>query len=463
MERSDHTPDSRSQYIELYRANRSHINAHSTPALNALRERALRALESEPLPRRGQEGYERSDINAMFAPDFGLNIMRIPMAADARASFRCDVPNMSTLLGVVTNDMFTPADTLARNLPEGVTFTTISHAAGHNPELISRYYASVAPLQNPAVALNTLLAQDGVLIHVSKGVKVDRPLQLLNIFSALAPLMAVRRVLIIMDEDAEAQVLVCDHTQDSQNHYLASEVTEICLAPRAKLSYCSIEETSPLTSRVALTAVSQQQGSHFTYNTSSLRAGTTRNSLIVNTESHSCHTEIAGMAIASQHMAVDNSVSLSHLSHHCSSRQLFKYVVADHASCAFQGKIFVGENAPFTDASQTCRSVLSGPHARMHSKPQLEIYNDEVRCSHGATTGQLDAEALFYMRTRGIPEPEARTMLMQAFVADVIDTVKMDGLRDRLRHLVELRFSGSHTGSCAACATSCNQPKEPAQ
>ena len=448
--------DSIKQYIDLYRDNRKAVDLGSAPAMNRLRDKAAEVLANTSLPRKGDEGYARTDVNNMFAPDFGVNLNRLSLPADPAASWRCDVPNMSTLLGIVSGDAFIPSTDLANRLPEGVTFGSLRAAALDNPQLIEKYYGSVAPVSDPAVALNTMLAQDGVFIHIARGVKLAKPLQLINIFSAPAPMLSPRRVLVVMEEGAEAQVLVCDHTQNQSVSYLSSEVIEIILNERSRLDYYNIEESSAATSRHSQMFVRQLEGSALTVNSSTLTCGRTRNSFAISTEGYGCETHLAGMAIASAEMCIDNSVNLMHLAPHCTSSQLFKYVADDRASCAFQGRILVDGQAPFTDARQTCRSVLASPDARMHSEPQLEIYNDEVKCSHGATTGQLDQEALFYMRTRGIPESEARTMLMQAFMADVIDTVRMEGLRDRLRHLVEKRFSGAAT-SCADCHSACKE------
>lgn len=141
-----------------------------------------------------------------------------------------------------------------------------------------------------------------------------------------------------------------------------------------------------------------------------------------------------------------------HNAPHCHSDQLFKYVADGDARCSFEGLIRVQEGAHHTEAYQSNRNILSGADARMHTRPHLEIYCDDVKCSHGAATGQLDSEALFYMRTRGIPEAEARTMLMQAFMADVIETIALVPLRDRIRHLSEMRLGGTAAGDCTECA-----------
>ncbi len=444
--------NSLSQYLELYRLNAAAIDAGSAPALNRLRTQALEALAGARLPERGEENYERTSLNDMFAADYGVNINRVAIPADVAASFRCDVPNMSTALGVVVNDQFHPARTLQAGLPDGVTFCSLRQAAIDTPALVEKYYGSLAPLTDPAVALNTLLAQDGVLIHVDRGVKVEKPLQLVNIFSAPTSLMSLRRVLIVVEEGASVRLLVCDHTQDNEREYLSSEVTEVILAPGARLDYYNIEESSQRTVRHGSFFVRQQRDAILNAGTITLTCGTTRNDFNIDLTGEGAEARLSGMVIGSGSQHVDNCVELRHLAPRCTSNQLFKYVLDGRSEGAFGGRILVTPDARFTDAAQTDRNLLASADARMHAKPQLEIYNDDVKCSHGATTGQLDSEALFYMRTRGIPEAEARNMLMQAFMADVIDAVEMEELRDRLRHLVERRFNGADM-ACHGCST----------
>lgn len=444
------------QYLELYRTNREAIDAGSAEPINRLRPAAFEALCGMRLPRRGEENYERTSVEDMFAADYGVNINRMDFPADIARSFRCDVPNMSTLLGVVVNDTFHPTRTLLDRLPAGVTFTSLRSAARENPALVERYYGTVADGSDPAVALNTMLLQDGVLIRVERGVRIEKPLQLVNIFQAPTELMALRRVLVVMEPDSEAQILVCDHTQDPDRRYLASEVVEVVLHAGAHLDYYHIEESSALTTRHSQFFVRQADGSHLATGSVTLTCGSTRNSFSVDLDGEGAESQICGMAIGSGTQHIDNFVNVRHLNRRGRSNQLFKYVLDDEADGAFAGRILVAPGAAYTDAYQTNRNLLAAKSARMHTKPQLEIYNDDVKCSHGATTGQLDAEALFYMRTRGIPEDEARTMLMQAFMSDVIDVVRMEGLRDRLRHLVQKRFEGPGA-VCGECAASCRE------
>ncbi len=446
------------QYIDLYDANRDTIEAHSAPLLNSRRRQARLDIQGMELPRRGDEGYEKTSIDDMLAPDFGVNIARVDIPVDPAKTFRCDIPGVSTLLALVVNDAFRATDTLAKNLPQGVTVTSLARAAHDNPGLVGRHYGSAADNANPAVALNTLMAQDGVFIHIAAGTRLQRPLQLVNIFSSPAPLAAFRRVLIVADAEASAQIVVCDHTQDTATAYLSQQVVEIITGPGASIEICDIEESSPLTSRHSLTYARQAQGSTLRLGSMTLLAGNTRNDFNISLDSPGARSLLTGMVIADGSAHVDNSSSVYHRAERCASDQLFKYVLDGSATGAFEGGITVTPQGRFTEAYQSNRNVLASTDARMHSKPQLLIYNDDVKCSHGATTGQLDQAALFYMRTRGIPLDQARTMLMQAFMADVIDNVTIAGLNDRLRHLVEKRLSGQPS-LCGDCHSDCPSPQ----
>lgn len=447
------------QYIDLYTQNKDAICSRSSQLLNKLRDKALASLDGRQLPRKGEEGFEKTSIDQMFAPDYGVNINRMNIPVNVAASFRCDVPNMSTWMSFIVNDEFHASSTARNNMPQGVIVDSLANVAANQPHIIEPYFGKIAPLDNASVALNTMLVQDGIVVYVPRGVKLEKPLQLVNILSSPIDLMAVRRMLIIVEDNAQAQLLVCDHTQDNEHRYLASQVVEIFLGENARFDLYDIEESSALTSRYSQLYARQQAGSNLLVNGMSLIAGNTRNDYDIEVVGDNCDTTLAGMAIGSGKQHVDNSSNIKHRSSHCRSNQLFKYVLDDESTGAFEGSILVAPGATYTEAYQNNRNLLASTSSRMHTKPQLIIYNDEVKCSHGATTGQLDQQALFYMRARGISEKEARLMLMQAFMADVIDTVRMEGLRDRLRHLVEKRFYGQQM-LCADCSVSCHDNKQ---
>ena len=440
------------QYIELYRSQHQTLDAASPEAIRRLRPAALSALEATGrLPRKGDEGYERTSLEDVFAPDLGVNLQRMCFEADLADTFRCDVPKVSTMLGLIINDIYRPTASLLNQLPQGVTLCSFSEAAEKCPQVLQQYLGSLADMDSDAAtALNTLLLQDGILLHVAKGVKLEKPLQIVAIFNAPLPMLALRRILIVMEADSEARVLLCDHSRDTGFQYVNSQVVEAVLAEGAALDVYEIEEANGLTSRVSRFYGKQQSRSRLTVNGTTLSGGVTRNDYIIDVDGDRCETRLAGMVTAIGKQKTDNSPLLRHHGQHCHSEQLFKYVLSDDATGAFEGLIVVDEGAVKTEAYQSNRNLLAATGARMHTRPQLLIYCDDVKCSHGATTGQLDERAMFYMRSRGIPMAEARMMLMQAFMADVIDTISLEGLRERLRHLVERRLYGSDA-ICGDC------------
>ena len=441
------------QYTDIFLAHGAAIDAHSAPVLNALRPAALRALENARMPRKGDEDYEATDLNELFAPDYGVNINRVNLTADPSEAFRCDVPNMSTSPYYFFNDIYHhEADSLASR-SDGVIVSSLSKAAVEHPELVARHYAQIAPLSNPQVALNTLLAQDGIFVYVPRNVALERTLQLVNIMNVAQPVMAVRRILVVLEEGAQARMLVCDHTQSREVQCLSNQVIEISLGEGATFDFYDLEATATTSRRASSMWVRQAAGSNLLVDGITLSNGITRNRYHISVDGEHAETQLLGMAIASGEQHVDNHTFIGHNVGYCHSNELFKYVLDDRATGAFAGKILVASNAPRVEAYQSNRNVCASTEAKMFTKPQLEIYTDDVKCSHGATVGQLDQDALFYMRTRGIPEHDARTLLMQAFMSDVIDGVRIDALKDRLQHLVEKRFAGAMTdcGECAAC------------
>ena len=447
------------QYTDIFHAYGSAIDAHSAPVLNAVRPDALKALENATMPRKGDEDYETTDLNELFAPDYGVNINRVNLTADPAEAFRCDVPNMSTSPYYFFNDVYHhDADTLASR-GDGVIVSSLRKAAIEHPELVARHYARIAPLSNPQVALNTLLAQDGIFVYVPRNVVLERTLQLVNIMNVAQPVMAVRRVLVVIEDGAQARMLVCDHTQSRDVQCLSNQVIEISLGEGATFDYYDLEATASSSRRASTLWAQQAAGSNLLIDGITLANGITRNGYHICINGEHAETSLLGMAIASGEQHVDNHTYIGHNVGHCHSNELFKYVLDDRATGAFSGKILVAENAPKVEAYQSNRNVCAAPTAKMFTKPQLEIYTDDVKCSHGATVGQLDQDALFYMRTRGIPEHDARTLLMQAFMSDVIDGVRIEALKDRLHHLVEKRFAGA-LADCGECSGKCIRNKK---
>lgn len=223
------------QYIDIYRENSEAIDAHSAPVMNAARPRALASLDGRHLPVLGDEGYEKTSVDAMLAADYGLNFNRVGIPVNVAASFRCGVPNMSTLLGVVVNDEFHESKNLHEKLPDGVLYMSLKKAAEQYPKLVSPYYGHIASADNVPAALNTLLAQDGVFVYVPAGVTVEKPLQLVNIFSSPAPLMVARRMLVVVGDGASVQLLDATTLRTADSVICRCRWPRLCLAATAVL------------------------------------------------------------------------------------------------------------------------------------------------------------------------------------------------------------------------------------
>ena len=438
-------------YISLYRSHRELIARHSAPVMNALRDEACCHLERIGFPTRKVEEYRYTDVDALMAPDYGLNLNRLDIPVNPYDVFRCDVPNMSTSLYFVVNDTFYNRALPKVGLPEGVILGSLKELSAQYPDLVAKYYGKLSDTSKDAVAaLNTMLAQDGMFLYVPRHVVVDKPIQLINILRADVNFMANRRMLIVLEEGAQARLLMCDHAMDEVD-FLATQVIEAHVGAGASLELYELEENTPRTHRLASLYIDQQADSCVHVNGLTLTGGTTRNTTSVTLAGRGAHIDLFGMAIADGKQHVDNHTHIDHVVSDCTSHELYKYVLDDEATGAFAGKVLVREGAQHTDSQQTNRNLCLTRTARMYTQPQLEIYADDVKCSHGATVGQLDENALFYMQQRGISYAEARHLLMRAFVGEVIDGVGLEVLRDRLHHLVDKRFRGE-LGNCRECS-----------
>lgn len=438
------------QYIDLFAQCKGLIARHSSPVMNALREKAAADFQRLGFPDTKGEDYKYTDVAKAFSPDYGLNLNRVAIPVNPYDVFRCDVPNMSSSLYFVVNDTFYDRELPKAHLPEGVYAGGLKAFTEQYPDLAARYYGQAAPSGHDGiVALNTLLTQDGFVLYVPRGVKVERPVQLVNIFRSDVDTMANRRILVIVEPQAEAKLLVCDHSIDEVN-FLATQVVEIFAGEGAYFDYYDLEESSEQTSRFCSVHVKQAAASNVLVDGITLMNGLTRNNYYIELGGEQAESTLCGMAILDKRQQVDTYSLITHAVPSCTSNELFKNVLNGEATGVFSGRILVKEGAQQTAAYQTNRNLCATREARMYSKPQLEIYADDVKCSHGMTTGQLDENALFYMQTRGIPLDEARMLLSVAFTADVIDHVRLDALKDRLHKLVEKRFRGE-LAKCAGC------------
>lgn len=442
--------NSEKQYIGLYEQTQQMVSGHSAEAMNVVRDQAFDDFKRLGFPSKKVERYKYTDIDELFAPNYGLNLQRLPIPVNPYDAFKCDVPNLSTSLYFVVNDQFNTHDLPKSHLPEGVFVGSLCDFASRRPQLFAKHYARLAHTADDGVtALNTMLAQDGLAVYVPRNVVVERCVQVINILRSDVDLMVNRRVLIMVEEGASIQLLFCDHAADDRR-FLATQVIEAYVGERASLHLYCMEETHARNVRVSNVYIDQQRDSNVCHHVITLHNGTTRNRLDLSLSGEGAQCQLGGCVIADKQQHVDNNTLITHRACRCTSNQLYKYVLDSQATGAFAGKVYVAPGAQKTASQMTNQNLTATRQARMFTQPMLEIYADDVKCAHGSTVGQLNDAAMFYMRQRGIGEHEARLLLQNAFVNEVIDQIGLEPLRDRLRYLVEKRFRGE-LNKCSGC------------
>lgn len=396
------------QYIDFFGEVRETIAARSCAEMNEQRESAFEAFSAQGFPSPKVERYRYAKVEADFSPNYGIAL--------------------------------TP---LTEQLPPYCFRLTNAEP------LVRILYNKVADATDSIVALNTMLCVDTLVVHVPKGVRVEHPIQVSNILKGEQDTMVSRRILIVMEEMAEADIIITDRAA-SQSRFLTNQVIEVVMKDGSNLSLYEVEETHLLCTRYNSVFVQQGRNSSLHHTNLTLFNGHTRNRLDVLLQGEGSEVTANGCVIADKMQRVDNNTLIDHQVPHCTSNELYKYVLDDSAVGAFAGKVLVREGAQKTSSKETNANLCATSSARMYTQPMLEIYADDVQCSHGSTVGQMDEAALFYMRQRGIDEKEARLLLKAAFITEVIETIPLESLRDRLHVLVDKRLRGE-LSKCEGC------------
>jgi Fe-S cluster assembly protein SufD len=441
---------SEQQYIDLFTRHEDAVRKHAPEEMNSHRTQAFERFRQDGFPVMEDENYRYTDVKRIFGLDYGLNLNRLDIPVNPNEVFHCDVPNLSSSLYFMINDSFYASNVSGPALAEGVFAGSLKAFMEQYPTIASRYYGKAAsPKSDSVTALNTIFVQDGFVLYVPQGIVVEHPVQLVQIFRSDVDLMANRRMLVIIEANASAKLLICDHSMDEVK-FLGTQVVEIFAEENAMFDYYDLEESSMMTTRFSSVFVEQSASSNVLINGMTLNNGLSRNNYHIRLNGENAISTLCGMAILDQNQHVDTYSHITHSVPHCTSNELFKNVLSDRSTAVFNGRILVKEGAEKTVAYQTNRNLCTTRDAKVYSQPQLEIYADDVKCSHGMTMGQLDEQALFYMRSRGISYDEARMMLSVAFTSEVIEYVRLDSLKDRLKQLVEKRFRGE-LARCAGC------------
>ncbi|MBN2807858.1 MAG: Fe-S cluster assembly protein SufD [Prolixibacteraceae bacterium] len=434
------------QNIEMYREG-------CPDFMNNPRGKAIGIFKRRGIPSRKNEDYKYTDLRPVFQNDFSVIPRYVEQNVDLHEVFNCDVPQLNTHLILLINGWYYGRNRKMGNFPEGVICSSLQHAANEHPELVEKYYNQLAgQSEDPMSNLNTALAKDGLFFYVPDNVTIEAPVQVINLMNAKDHTFAIQRNLFVAGKNSEVKIVFCDHTLNQQ-YYILNNLSECFVNDDARFGFFSVQNQH--NGAVNNTHFYAKLGNHAKLDTNviTLNGGIVRNNLQVKLAGEHAHANVNGLILADEKQHVDNATSIDHMMPNCTSSQLYKNILDDQSSGAFSGKIHVFRDAQKTEAFQQNNNVLLTETAEMNTKPQLIIDADDVRCSHGATVGRIDEDALFYLRARGIGEKEARLMIMFAFAEEVLSQIGVPVLRERMEELVDRRLRGE-LGPCQNCSLS---------
>lgn len=440
------------EYSQIYKENISLLKDGAPHKMNALRDRAFETFMDKGIPSNKVEEYKYTNLQPYFKGTLDIALSAEAAINGSATTFNCGVPNLDTHNLFLINGWFANQDE-ANNLPKGVVVGSLKEKAAEYPEVFEKYYGEHTIGSSDAMAsMNTAFAQDGAFIYVPKGVVVEKPIQLVNIMTGDQDRLVFQRNLIVVEENAQAKVMLCDHTISPQK-FVINNLTEIFVDENSVFDIYNVQNQHNLTTQVSGMYINQKKHSNVLTNSLTLHSGVTRNNIRVTMDDENCESHVYGLYLNDKNQHVDNYSFIDHARPNCQSFELFKGVMDDSASGAFTGRVLVRPDAQQTNAYQSNNNLLLTENAKINSKPQLEIYADDVKCSHGATVGQLDDDAMFYLRARGINESEGRILLMFAFAYEVIEKIRVEPLKENIRDLVEKRFRGEFDkcDSCVVC------------
>lgn len=447
--------DTVKKYTTLYEEHKEQMAADVPSFVTQMRNDAIENFEKLGFPKKRDEDYKYVHLEPFFNGLLTTRFAPRKVEFDINEIFRCDIPTLDTHVILVLNGFYytSSGKSLFEN-KNGIIYGSLKEAMVKHPELVKKHLGKHADYENdPFVALNTACAIDGVFVYVPDNQIIEKPIQIIHLLLSDNNEMVQHRNLFVAEKNSKAELIICDHTL-SNHLFLTNSVTEISVGENANLDLVRVQNEHNHSVQITNTWISQMRNSVARNTTITLHGGKVRNNLNIKLKGEGASADAMGLFLIDKQQHVDNFTVIEHQVPHCTSNQHYKGVLDDTATGAFAGKIHVFPDAQQTQAYQSNNNILLTNSAKMHTKPQLEIYADDVKCSHGATVGQMDENALFYLQARGIPRQEARLMLMYAFANDVISGIKQKALHDRIEELVSKRLRGE-LSKCDNCAIHC--------
>ena len=434
--------DLKEKLVSSFLAFQNHVDIDHP--VHDIRSEAIKNFETKGFPNKKLEAWKYTSLNRLQKVDFSIFPKKIN-ALEYRDVKQYFLHEMDTYKIVFIDGVY--SSYLSETTHDGVDVCLLSAALTkpmYQP-IIELYFNKVASNDESLTTLNTAFSKEGAYIYIPKNKAPIKPIEIIHFATGTeASLMLQPRNLIIAEENAELQIIE-RHQSLTSNDILTNSVTEIFAAKNSIIDYYKVQNDSKKASLIDNTYISQKRGSNVSVHTFSFGGNITRNNLNFYQSGQRIDSTLKGVTILSKKQHVDHHTLVHHQEPNCESHQDYKGIYKEDSTGVFNGKIIVDEIAQKTNAFQQNNNILVSDSATINTKPQLEIFADDVKCSHGCTIGQLDEEALFYLKTRGIPQKEAEALLMYAFANNVLASVRIPELKLRINKLIAQKL-GVHLG-----------------
>ncbi len=443
----------------LFVENREQISRYDHAGLMRKRDEAMEAFSGKGFPHKKLEDWRNTDLSDTLKRDYA--VLFGPGHGDLSIDevFKCNIHELETDQISLLNGWYIDNKKPLEKYDNGVIAGSLAAAMKEYPGIFEAHYGRYADKDKDGFhALNLAFAQDGFFIYVPDNVVVEKPMQMVSIINWDEGLFIQTRNLVILGRNSSMTMVHCDDSTNEKAMF-KNAVTEVFLDEGARLEHYKLQNLNNQSTLINNTWFRQMKDSSLKSNAITLNGGLIRNYTHSVLDGEGASAEVYGVYLMDRKQHVDNQVFIDHASPGCYSNELFKGILDEEASAAFNGHIMVRKDAQKTNAYQNNKNILLTDTAKAHAKPFLEIYADDVKCSHGATVGQLDAEAMFYLRQRGICEANARLLLMYAFAGEVINKIGIEALKARVDDMVKKRLKGE-LHICETCALHCEGPNK---
>ena len=449
-------------FIADFENNSDLIMLNDIDTVRTARLNAFEVLKTLNIPSTKHELYKYTNLKSLFE-NSGRLVHRFEspeLVTPIEEFFRCNITELDTYDMVLIDGYYPRTLPLFQRLDGGAIMGSLMEATELYPEMFDKHYGKYLDISNDFLsAFNATFAKDGVFAHFPPNSNITKPIQIVSLINRsenmLFNSMVQSRNLIVVEKNCTLRIVFCDHTMVNERS-ITNLLSEIYVGENSHVEIYKIQNQHNDAYQFSNLFIHQEANSTVTVNTISLHGGLIRNNIKVSLRGENATSNLYGLYLVDRKQQVDNYTLIDHVAPHCNSVELYKGILDDEAKGSFRGKIMVQKDAQKTNSYQKNDNLLLTDNATMNSMPQREIYADDVKCSHGATVGYLDSEAMFYLQSRGINDKEARLLLMNAFASEVINKIGIQSLRDRLSYLVQQRLRGE-LSPCATCVLKCHE------